>query len=154
MCRGRVIEIQHINWYKIMQKDIPSILPFSAQHFTPKFEKKGTSCKLLLLLPTSLRFATFTNFGARNSFLKWTKNNFRKKAIFNPLITKTEIWKNILAPTGIDPGVSRMQTERANHWATEKTEITYSISTKLLKFNNYRFNDVTSAIIVYMYKRI
>ena len=60
----------------------------------------------------------------------------------------------MLAQTGIDPGVSRTQTEYANHWATKKTGIIYSIAIKLVKFKNYWFNDATSAIIVYMYKRI
>ena len=60
----------------------------------------------------------------------------------------------MLAQTGFDPGVSRTQTEYANHRATKKTGIIYSIAIKLVKFNNYWFNDVTSAMIVYMYKRI
>lgn len=60
----------------------------------------------------------------------------------------------MLAQTGFDPGVSRTQTEYANHRATNKTGIIDSIAIKLVRFNNYWCNDVTGAMIVYMYKTI
>ena len=51
-----------------------------------------------------------------------------------------------------DHRASGTQSERINHYTTERTEITYKISMLLFKINNYLFNDVTIAILVYMYK--